>query len=89
MNSLQKLRLQRLIAEIAADTIAAYGITGALSPIGDKSGTAPGGAGGGSSSTPSKDEGSDLDELDEEDLLSFTKADRELDNRGKKRLWRR
>lgn len=89
MNSLQKLRLQRLIAEIAADTIAAYGITGALSPIGDKAGSAPGGSGGGSSSTPSKDESDGLDELDEEDLLSFTKADRDLDNRGKKRLWRR
>lgn len=89
MNSLQKLRLRRIIAEIAADTIAAYGITGALSPIGDKAGTSPGGAGGGSTSTPSKDEADGLDELDEEDLLSFTKGDRELDNRGKKRLWRR
>lgn len=88
MNSLQKLRLRRLVAEIAADTIAAYGITGALSPIGDKPGVSAGGAGGGSSSTPSQDE-SDLDELDEEDLLSFTKGDRDLDNRGKKRLWRR
>jgi hypothetical protein len=86
MNSLQKLRLRRLIAEIAADTIAAYGITGALSPIGDKPGTSAGGAGGGSSSTPSQD---NLDELEEEDLLSFTKADRDLDNHGKKRLWRR
>lgn len=88
MNSLQRLKLRRLIAEIAADTIAAYGITGALSPIGDKGGTSPGGAGGGSSSTPSTDEG-DAVELDEEDLLSFTKGDRELDNRGKQRLWRR
>ena len=87
MNSLQRLRLRRFIAEIAADTIAAYGITGALSPIGDKAGTAPGGAGGGSSSTPSESDG--VEELDEEDLLSFTKGDRELDNQGKKRLWRR
>jgi hypothetical protein len=73
MNSLQKLRLQRLIAEIAADTIAAYGISGALSPVGDKAGSTQ----------------AELDELDEEDLLSFTRADRDLDNRGKEKLWRR
>jgi hypothetical protein len=62
MNSLQRLRLRRLIFEIAADTIAAYGISGGLSPIGDKSG-----------STNSTQEADTLDELDEEDLLSFTK----------------
>lgn len=87
MNSLQKLRLRRLIAEIAADTIKAYGITGALSPVGDPAGSSPGGAGGGTSSTPSESDG--MEELDEEDLLSFTKGDRELDNRDNKRLWRR
>jgi len=87
VNSLQRLRLRRLIAEIAADTIKAYGITGALSPIGDPAGTLPGGAGGGTSSTPS--ESDSVEELDEEDLLSFTKGDRELVNRGKQDLWRR
>lgn len=78
MNSLEGLKLRRLIAEIATDTVVAYGVS-ALAPPGDKSDV----GGPGSKSV------SEEDELDEEDLLSFTKADRELDNRGKKMLWRR
>ncbi len=74
MNSLQRLRLRKLIAEIAADTIAAYGITGALSPIGDQPGSSPGGAGGGYSSTPSTNENDEPD-LNEEDIVSFIKGE--------------
>lgn len=75
MNSLQRLRLRHIIAEIAADTIAAYGISGALSPTGD-------GSGGGtpSSSGSSTVENDELDNLDEEDLLSFAKGNRKLNS---------
>ena len=78
MNSLQRLRLRRIIAEVAADTIAAYGITGALGSAAD------GGSGGAPSSSGSSTvENDELDNLDEEDLLSFAKGNRKLNSNVK------
>ena len=85
MNALQKLRIRRLIAEIAADTIAAYNLSGGLSPAAETSKN----SGGGGASAPATDEADDhIKELDEEDLLSFTQKDRKLDNKEKKKMWR-
>lgn len=88
MNALQKLRIRRLIAEIAADTIAAYNLSGGLSPAAETSKNS-GGAGSSGASAPATDEADDhIKELDEEDLLSFTQKDRKLDNKEKKKMWR-
>jgi hypothetical protein len=83
VNTLQKLRLRRLISEIAADTIAAYNLSGGLSPAADTSSNS-----GSSSATPTEEVDDNLEELDEEDLLSFTQKDRKLDNKDYKKMWR-
>ena len=59
--------IRRLIAEIAADTMAAYNLAGAGSTVA---------------------EDDPADDIDEQDLLSYTKDDRDENNRGKDKLWR-